>query len=55
MSIMSNEKVVALYSLALPSVGIQSCGLRAVYFHVEALSAFPYTPWLCKALTERQG
>lgn len=52
---MSNEKVVTLYSLALPLVGIQSCRLRAAYFHVKVVSAFPYTPWLCKALTERQG
>lgn len=52
---MSNEKMVMLYSLVLPSVGIQSCGLRAAYFHVNVLSAFPFSPELCKALTERWG
>lgn len=51
----SNEKMVTLYSLVLPSVGIQSCRLRAAYFHVNVLSVFPYSPYFCKALTERWG
>lgn len=41
---MSNEKMVMLYSLVLPSVGIQSWGLRAAYFHVNVLSAFAFSP-----------
>lgn len=41
---MSSGKTVTLYSLVLPSAGIQSSSLRAAYFHVNVLSAFPYSP-----------
>lgn len=38
------RKIAILYSLVLPPVGIQSCELRAAYFHINVLSTFHFSP-----------